>query len=219
MGDKPLSLLWATSIDGTSTIDDLPPLDLDVSFSDLVSTLDGAMSLHLEYHLDDWTFGFDPTYVSLEIDVGFPPIPGVTSSIDIDVEVWMVEAWSSYRFHDNWEAMGGYAIRGVDLEVNGPPSPPFPEISADEGWTDWFVGARYSRDLGARWSMQWRADVVVGGDSDSSVNSLLLFNRHIGDSQALFLGYRYYTVDYEDPNTYAWDVTQEGPLIGYQWNF
>ena len=61
--------LWGTSIDGTSAVGSLPPLEIDASFSDLLSNLNFAMSLHTEFRFDDWVFVIDPTYLSLEIEV------------------------------------------------------------------------------------------------------------------------------------------------------
>jgi len=36
---------------------------------------------------------------------------------------------------------------------------------------------------------------------------------------ALNLGYRYYEVDYDNLPSYAWDMTQSGPVVGYTWVF
>ena len=65
--------LWGTSISGTSTIGILPPLEIDASFSDLFSNLNFAASLHTEFVVNDWVFVIDPTYLSLEMNVGLPP--------------------------------------------------------------------------------------------------------------------------------------------------
>lgn len=45
--------LWGTSINGTSTIGLLPPLDIDASFSDLFSNLNFAASVHTEFWVGD----------------------------------------------------------------------------------------------------------------------------------------------------------------------
>jgi hypothetical protein len=47
----------------------------------------------------------------------------------------------------------------------------------------------------------------------------IFFNRRFGKSMALNLGYRYFVDDYDNLPTYAWDMTQEGPVIGYTWSF
>jgi hypothetical protein len=36
---------------------------------------------------------------------------------------------------------------------------------------------------------------------------------------ALDLGYRYFQDDYNKQGVYRWDVTQQGPIVGYTWVF
>ena len=68
--------------------------------------------------------------------------------------------------------------------------------------------------------MVWRGDVAVAGDSDSSYNTSIFFNRRVGQkgNKAVMLGYRYFVDDYNNEGTYAWDVTESGPLAGFSWN-
>jgi hypothetical protein len=168
--------LWGTSINGTSSVGGLPPLDIDASFGDLLSNLNFAMSLHTEFRFDDWVFVIDPTYLSLEMDAALPePTPPGT----VEVDVWMVELWAGYRLNENWEAIGGLRYQDQEISTSGLPDPPFPPsagVSAD--WTDWFVGTRLNADIGDKWSIVWRGDVVIAGDSDTSWNtSIFSLNR------------------------------------------
>ena len=215
--------LWGTSIDGTSAVGDLPPLDIDASFSDLLSNLDFAMSLHTEFRFDDWVFVVDPTYLSLKMDAALPdPVPPGTA-LDVEVDVWLVELWGGYRLNENWEAIGGLRYQDQEISISGLPNPPSPVSSAgvSTDWTDWFVGARFKTDIGAKWSMAWRGDVVIAGDSDTSWNTSIFFNRRVGEkgNKALNLGYRYFVDDFVESGVYGWDVTQNGPVIGFTWIF
>ena len=36
---------------------------------------------------------------------------------------------------------------------------------------------------------------------------------------AVDLGYRYLETDYDEFPTYAWDIRQQGPVVGYTWSF
>lgn len=215
--------LWGTSIEGTSTVGALPPLEIDASFSDLLSNLNFALSLHTEFVSNNWIFTIDPTYLSLEMDVELPssiPAPSGTA-LKNEVEVWLVEGWVGYRITEKWDAIGGVRYQSQDITLSGLPSPPLPVSSAgiSESWSDWFVGARFKTDLGAKWILAMRADVTFAGDSDTSWNAEVYFNRRFGESMALNLGYRYFVDDYNNPNVYHWDVTQQGPVVGYTWVF
>ncbi len=213
--------LWGTSIDGTATIGSLPPADLDASFGDILSNANFAMSLHTEFRFDDWVFVVDPTYISLEIEAALPPPIPAGTVLPIEVEIWLVELWAGYRVHENWEVFGGLRYNDQDISMSGLPSPPLPVTSAgvSVSWTDGFIGARYKNDLGEKWYLTGRADVVVAGDSESTWNASIMFNRRFSKGRSLNIGYRYMDIDFDDSGVYGWDVVQNGPVIGYTWTF
>ncbi len=166
-------------------------------------------------------FVVDPTYISLEMEAALPPPIPAGTTLPIEVDMWLVELWAGYRLNDNWEAIGGLRYNDQDISIGGLPSPPLPVSSAgvNADWTDWFVGARFKTDLNNKWFMIWRGDVSVAGDSDTNWNMELFFNRRFGKNMALILGYRYMVDDFNDVGVYTWDVTQQGPVIGYSWAF
>lgn len=213
--------LWGTALSGTSTIGILPPLELDASFSDLFSNLNFAMSLHTEFRNGPWTLVVDPMYVSIEADlvpegIALPPDANPKAGVDM----WFVELWGAYRFADNWEVYAGARYQSQDIDITGLPMPlPITEISVSEDWTDWFGGLRFVTDLNEKWFFTWRGDILIGGDSDSSINTSVMFNRRFGANKSLNLGYRYYEDDYDNLPSYAWDMTQDGPIVGYTWVF
>ena len=213
--------LWGSALEGTATIGSLPPADLDASFGDILSNANFAMSLHTEFRFDDWVFVVDPTYISLEIEAALPPPIPAGTILPIEVDIWLVELWAGYRVHDNWEVFGGLRYQDQDISMSGLPSPPFPGTSAGGGtnWTDGFIGARFNTDLGEKWYLTGRADVVVAGDSESGWNASIMFNRRYANRKSLQIGYRYLDNEFDDPGVYGWDIAQSGPVIGYSWTF
>ena len=209
--------LWALSLDGTSTVGTLPPLDIDASFSDIVDNLDLALSLHTEFHRGKWAFVIDPIYLSLSVDA--EPLSGVKPRIEVDI--WFVEGWASYKVTSNWEVIGGVRWQDQDMSVSRLPSPPLPVTEAGAGgdWLDWFAGARFNYPLNEKWFVTGRADITFAGDSDSSYNLTFFVNRRFGKNKALLIGYKYFEDDYDNGPKYEWDMEQAGPTIGYTWSF
>jgi hypothetical protein len=212
--------LWAASIDGTSTVGMLPPLAIVASFSDLASNLDMAFAMHTEFRFNDWVFVIDPTYLSLSMDAALPPPVPAGTTLDVEVEIWLVELWAGYRLNENWEAIGGVRYQSQDISIGGLPLP-VTSAGVSANWSDWFVGTRFKTDISEKWFMLWRADVTIAGDSDTSWNTSIFFNRRVGKkgNKALNLGYRYFVDDFVESGVYAWDVTQDGPVIGFTWVF
>jgi hypothetical protein len=166
-----------------------------------------------------WRVVVDPTYLSLTVDLPTLPGPGA-SQPSMDVEMWLIEVWGAYAFTENWEVLGGVRYQDQDLTLSGLPSPPFPaSLGVNESWSNWFAGVRFNTELGEKWILTWRGDVVFAGDSDTSYNTEIFFNRRFGETMALNLGYRYLRDDYNNAGVYAWDMTQQGPVIGYTWVF
>lgn len=221
--------LWGVALDGKTGIGELPPVDIDASFSDILDNLNFAASLHTEFRKGKWNFVIDPTYMDIELDVDMDlPVPpsepfDVNVSGKIKIKMWFVEAWTSYLFLPEWEVLGG--IRYQDQEITPqititppPPSIP-PPTKIDEDWTDFFAGVRWSKTLSNKWFMVLRGDYAFAGDSESgSWNGIVFFNRRFGETMALNLGYRYFTNEF-DSDAYVWDMNMTGPVVGYTWQF
>lgn len=214
--------LWASSLNGTTAIGVLPPLDIDAGFDDVLSNLNIAASFHIEFRNGPWVFTIDPMYVSIEADLAPEGISlPAGSAPKIEVDMWLVELWGGYQFADHWEFIAGARWQSQDLVFGGLPNPPLPisEISVSEDWTNWFGGVRFSSDIGEKWSVSWRGDIVFAGDSDSSINTSVMFHRRFGERKSLDLGFRYFEDDFDNLPSYAWDITQSGPVVGYTWVF
>ena len=230
--------LWGVSLDGQTAFGRVPPVDVDASFSDILSNLNIGGSLHTEFRKGKWNFVIDPTYMNLEMDtptrdviLPVPPPNGTAATLGgkVKAKIWLVEGWTSYLVAPGWEILGGVRwqsqdikaeLRNIDTDstfLSGNP--------VDESWADFFAGARYSTALGQKWTLNLRGDYAVAGDSESgSWNGIVMFNRRFGEAMALNLGYRYFANEYkngnaQDPDSYLWDMKMSGPMVGYTWQF
>ncbi len=214
--------LWGLGIEGNAGPNGSVPVD--AQFKDIISNLNMALSLHTEFHRGKWAFVIDPTYISLEPEVETPG-PG---NPKLDVDVWLVEAWGAYKLVPNWELLAGVRYQDQKLKFRGLPQGPGPlplpsNLTLSENWTDLFVGTRAIYPLGEKWLVSGRADIALLGDSDTGFNAEVFFNRRIGKTMAVNLGYRYFKNNFSNGekglNNFTWDVRQSGPVLGYTWAF
>ena len=107
--------------------------------------------------------------------------------------------------------MGSFINMPLDAEI------------ADEDWKDFFIGFRTVYDLSEKWFFSFRLDAAVAGDSDSSWNALVTFDRRIGDSMASKPGL---SPLYRRLRNRQWcrlplpgTWIRPGPFVGYTWIF
>jgi hypothetical protein len=104
--------LWAVSIDGDQTVKGTK-VDLDVPFSDIFDSLNGALTFHFEgLYKQRWGFFSDLNYIVLEMDDG---------ATDIDFTEIMFELAGFYRFTRGPHAidgLGGLRYSSMDVELD-----------------------------------------------------------------------------------------------------
>ena len=163
-------------------------------------------------------------------------------SIDeVDVELTMVflEAGVSYLLCEvplndtetrllTFELMAGgrytYLKNEIDMKIT-PGSfgmlPSRVSIDASKDWLDPLVGARVRAYLTDRLTLSRRADASgfgIGSASQLTWQATAGAAYDLSDSTSLFLGYRYYDLDYKRGD-FAFDAVLKNPILGVRINF
>jgi len=207
--------LWAASIDGDMTVKGIK-VDVEESFSDIVSNLDGALTFHFEgVHKQRWGFFADLMYIRLQPDDESTPI----GDISIDYEETLAEIGGFYRYTTGahaFDGLGGlrYASMKGELGLPGP----LPDIDESVDWIDPFFGLRWSWRMAEKWGLRLRGDYGgfgIGSDSTWNLSGLILFKpwKHVGFGG----GYRALYQDYSKGNgrsKFSYDATMYGPILG-----
>ena len=200
--------------------------DVDVSFSDILDTLDmGFMGLFTAKK-GPWLFGLEGVYMKLSDSIhGSVTGPGGLVSIDgkLDMESTMsiLQGTVGYRVLDGKTkvyVLGALRYTNLDADVKVKVSfdPPIYDgktrASGDKGWTDLVAGVSVNHQLTDNVALVGYAD--VGGSNDDTTYQFIAgadweFKK---DYLARF-GYRYLSWDYENGGT-KWDVAASGPYIG-----
>lgn len=221
---------WAAGIDGEAGILGLEPVELDLSFSDLLEKLDFAFMGLGEARNGNFVLGVDLTYTSISADVDVPLPPKVGDKVDLGLDatstVWMVTGFGGYSLIKNdqltLDAIAGARMWSVDTELQSSSNIKYLDgRSADDSatWVDPLVGTKLRFDMtdnvyAAAWGMV--GGFGVGSDMmwDVMAGAGYSFNEHFD----LFAGYRAVSVDYEDDG-FVYDVVQQGPVVAGVFRF
>ncbi len=207
--------LWGVSLSGDITTGSAT-VPTETKFSDSVTDLEGAFTLHYEGAKGNWGLLADYSYLNLAPSAS---ISGTPVSIDVDMKNTIAELGGIYRFGaDNpWQLLAGVRSYKLDVTIDGLPK----QLSIDETLTDVFVGARYVNAINDKWTFLARGDVGTG-DSDIVLNGIVAFDYRPKKLMSLLLGWR--VLDYDadtgsDADAFKFDMNHSGPLLalGFNW--
>ncbi len=235
--------LWATSLDGKAGVAG-KTADVDVSFSDLLKDLNGALMLDLEARKGRFALMSNTVYANLEDDA---------SKLENDLKIkttanmliqglaasWRVGTWQLAEFDQAGplsvvlDPYAGIRYTYLDTELKGKLDLPDLGVNAkrtaegDKNWVDPIVGLRTTWTLGNRLSLIAAGD--VGGtstNSDYSWQAIGVVGYRFGlfgtDNANVLAGYRALHQKFKDGNgrsEFEWDITMYGPVVGLTINF
>jgi hypothetical protein len=229
---------WATSLHGKAGVAGRKA-DVDVSFSDVLKNLNGALMLDVELRKGRFALMSNSVFAKLEDDSS--DLQGRVK-VDATANMLITGLAATYRV-GTWQlaefdragplsvAVDPYAgIRYtyLDTELKGKLDLPDLGVNAkrtvdsDENWVDPIIGLRTIWTLGDRLSLLAAGD--IGGtseNSDYSWQAIGLVGYRFGlfgtNNANLLAGYRALHQKYETGNgrnEFEWDVTLHGPVVG-----
>lgn len=216
--------IWAAGISGKAGVFGLPPQDIDLDFSDVLSNLDIALMAAGEARYDVWSIGFDFMYSDLGASVSTPR--GILAN-DIDVDISLLVAtlvggyavWSDDKAHLDvvagarlWSADNEFSLNGGLLGGR----------SRSDGatWVDPMIGMKGRVDLGDSgfFLTGWGLIGGFGVSSDFTWDAMASLGYDVTSSISLTAGYRGLGVDYSEDG-FVLDITQHGPIVGAAFHF
>ncbi|WP_425092662.1 hypothetical protein [Tropicimonas sp. S265A] len=228
--DLTLYLFTPFETSGTSTVAGAEA-DVDLDLGDVLDILNFGASLRYEAWQNDFGLIVDGNYVDLSAN-GSGPAGMVVA--DVDSRQWWLGLLAGYRASSgvlangarySFDVQGGVRYNSLKQEISlsGGPGPGL-TLGGTETWWEPVIGARYVWEINDRWT--GGALVDAGGfgvnDSDLQWSATLGADYALSDTSALKVGVRYYSIDFEterSDGTFAYDVTQVGPFVGYTFRF
>ena len=208
--------IWGAGLDGKTGV--RPVIgEVDLSFGDILETLDGGFLGHFEASKDRWTILSDVVFLDLGQELSRP-----TGRADVQQTIF--ELAGAYATSEDFEVIFGARLVDIDAEVDlfGPLGVLDAEIDVAESWTDPFIGGRWSPELSDRWSFQARADVGgFGVGSELTINAVLIFLYEATEKVTVGLGYRVMDIDYDEEGVrgFVYDAQLPGALLGVGFRF
>ena len=234
---------WATSLHGKAGVAG-KRADVDVSFSDVLEHLNGAVMLDLELRKGRFALMSNSVYANLEDNssTGQDRIKiDTTANMLIQglAATWRVGTWQLAEFDRAGplsvalDPYAGIRYTYLDTELKGKLDLPNLGVNAkrtaegDKNWVDPIIGLRTIWTLGDRFSLIAAGD--IGGtstNSDYSWQAIGLVGYRFGlfgtNNANLIAGYRALHQKYEDGNgrnEFEWDITIHGPVVGLTISF
>jgi hypothetical protein len=209
--------MWVTGQEGeVATLPPAPPIDVDISFGDILENLDMTLMGVFEARKDRFGMFGELFYVSISAGASTPA--PLFTAVDYEQDLWGISLGGSFALTQNadhqLDAVAGVRFWDLDntIELKSELLPT-QEISEQESWNDFFVGLKGRRNLNDRWFLNGWVIVAVAGDSDSSFDLFGGVGYRFNDELSLDVGYRHHEIEYEDQE-FLYDVEMSGPIVG-----
>ena len=213
--------IWAAGLEGNIAQFDLPEVDVDLTFLDILDHFDIGVMGVAEARNDRFGFLSDLLYIKISADKNLSAGP-LDVDIDMTTETLTFLGAAEYRLIDSdagtLDALAGARVWWVnsDLDFSG-------QINGSgndsETWVDPIVGFKGRFNLSPEFFLtSWAMIGGFGVSSDFTWDVMGGLGYEISDSTSLVAGYRGMGVDYQD-GPFVFDVVQDGPILGAVFRF
>jgi hypothetical protein len=195
--------IWATSLNGTQTVQG-KPVDVDASFSDILDFIDYGLAARLEGRTDGWGFFGDIFHAKLSEETAFP-----ATNITGEMRQTIIEGAVTFPFADDLEVYLGLRNQDVDFSLDVSAGN---KRNSNNNWTDGMVGFIWKPIDTGRWTYWLRADAGAG-DSDAVWLAATGVGYRFSETVSLALAYRHLDTEYENEG-FGYDIVQSGLGLG-----
>jgi hypothetical protein len=211
--------LWAAGVEGTSAEGD----EIDVSFTDLLGSLEGGLMGILAARKGRWTLIADVLYLSIHEDtsstaklIGFP----VKLDVDVKLKGFVSTLGAAYRVIDedmtSLDLLAGARYFNLDVDFDADVGAGKIEYSDSGDALDGIIGGQALISLTDRWYTSFYGDVGAG-DSKLTWQAWPGVGYRFENVDAV-AGYRHLAWETDDGDTFK-DLSFSGPMLGVKFSF
>lgn len=199
---------WGLAFDGSSTIGELPALDIDMGIDEMLENFNAGAAVFAIAKKNSWSMITEATYLSLEETTH---TAGIGLKQNLDTYLFMAAAGYRLPTEVALDVYGGARFMRMDVGVerNGTE-----KRNGDKDWIDPLIGLRLSLPLAKSITFHLNGDIGgfgVGSDFTYMIMPVLTyqFNGFIAGKMA----YRWLDVDY-DKDDFSMNMLISGPMLG-----
>lgn len=214
--------LWATRMHGSTQIKQLPEARIDMSFSDILDTLDAGFMGAVEFQKGRWGILVDSLYMKTSDSVSVATPRGAAGAdADMRISQTMLSGALAYRWLDSRPTADVFVgVRynrieeSLDLDARVFGATAGLDHSQTVDWTEPLLGMRGRAPLTRDLAVVASADVGgFGLGSDLTTQALVGLSWAMAERFDAELGFRYMKIDY-DKGDLVYDMENEGPYLG-----
>lgn len=204
-------------LEGDIGVRGFAPVNVDMSFGDILEELDGGLSGAFEARKGPWSITADAIWLKISTSAPGP----VNSYIRLGQDQVMGSLSLGYELYGSEStsielaAGGAFNIIDADVDLFTPRLPvPIRSGSGSQEWIDPFVALRAQYRLGECWNLFGSA--AYGGfdvSSDEYYQLIAGISYRLSESTSIALAYRVISVDYHQGG-FVYDTETSGPNLG-----
>jgi len=219
-----LGYAWFAGVRGKSDlIGPVEPVDLDLSFGDVLKAFKFAFMGAAEAKHDRLIILGDFTFIHLDADQGIGIRDPDFLQAELDSRTAELTLMGGYRVANKGPVTVDLLAGGrmnwfkATLQLDGPTQSV--DGSKKESWFDPLIGARVGASLGGKWNAGIYGDLggmITGSDVTWQVAPSVEYQ--LNHKMRIGVGWRVFKVHY-DKGDFLYDVAQSGPLITFRTAF
>lgn len=215
--------VWTGGINGTLTVSDVDPIEVDIPFREILEDLHISLLLRAEVQKGNW--GFIADFFYLNVQAEHEVRLGVLHD---EVRETIIELIPFYRFHQKWGYVDVYAgIRywnwEIDLELEGARNNRTVDVA--QGWVEPLLGGRLYYNAPFQMLLSLKADAggFGAGGSKLTYNIQPGIGYRFSPTFSMLLLYKYLDTDFdndeEGEGLFKMDGAISGAVIGLSFQF
>lgn len=211
-------IFFAGAYGTTTPRDPLSPVDLHLTFGDVMKSFKFAFMGAAEARKDRLVFLGDLMWVHLGEGKGLTASDHNFADVKIDSKTTAITALAGYRVVNHQsvtvDVLAGARLNGNKQAVDYRGTPLDVSAKVSKTWVDPVLATRIRAPLGGKFGLALYGDAGgFGIGSKLTWQGMATADYRISHKMSAGLGWRYFKINYHDSDGFRYNVAQSGPIV------